>query len=317
MNNKKCPFCHNINCIKKGKRNGHQRWQCKNCKKKFQANKKVLPSKEELFCLYVFNKQTLTELSQKYHLKTKTIQTMFDGINIPTRKHKPRAISLAVDTTFFDNFAVVVFRDQKTRENLWWKFTDKESLEYYAEGKRFLEDLGYVFRSVTGDGLPGLPSVFPSIPFQYCHFHAKKNIRKYITKNPKLEAGIKLKFIMDSLKFYDQATFIGLLEEWELKHSYFLKEKTFHPGGSWSYTHGRLRSAIKSMKRMSSLLFTYQKLNFFIPITTNTLEGHFAHLKVRVGVHRGISDKRKKKLIEIILLNSSASYEKNIHKKLF
>lgn len=317
MNKKKCPFCSGSNCIKKGKRNGHQRWQCKACKKKFQANKKVLPDKEELFCLYVFNKQTLTELSQRYYLKTKTIQAMFDEINIPIKKHNPRAISLVVDTTFFEGFAVVVFRDQKTRENLWWKFTDKESLEYYTEGKRFLEKLGYTFSSVAGDGLPGLPSVFLGIPFQYCHFHAKKNITRYLTRNPQLEPGIELKFIMDNLGFYDQATFIGLLEEWELRHSYFLKERTFHPGGSWSYTHGRLRSAIRSMKRMSSLLFTYQKYTFFIPKTTNTLEGFFTHLKIRVKAHRGISLKRKQKVIELILLNSSSSFEKDMWKKLF
>jgi hypothetical protein len=317
MNKKKCLFCNGFNCIKKGIQQGHQRWQCKDCKKKFQANKKVLPTKEELFCLYVFSKQALSELAQACMIETKKIQAMFDSIIIPEKKHFPRRIALAVDTTFFEDFAVVVFRDQERKENLWWKFTDKESLEYYAEGKRFLESLGYTFSSVTGDGLPGLPSVFPGIPFQYCHFHAKKNITRYITRNPKLEPGIDLKFIMDNLGFFDQATFIGLLEEWELKYSYFLKERTFHPGGTWSYTHGRLRSAIKSMKRMSFLLFTYQKYQFFIPKTTNTLEGFFTHLKIRIKAHRGISLKRKQKIIQLILLNSSSSFEKDMWKKLF
>ncbi len=41
MNNKKCPFCNSPECIKKGFQQGHQRWQCKKCKTKFQANKKV------------------------------------------------------------------------------------------------------------------------------------------------------------------------------------------------------------------------------------------------------------------------------------
>jgi hypothetical protein len=317
MNKKKCLFCSGFNCIKKGIQQGHQRWQCKDCKKKFQANKKVLPSKEELFCLYVFSKQTLSELNQTYHIKEDKLQKMFDEIIIPIKKHYPRTISLAVDTTFFENFAVVVFRDQEKQENLWWSFVDKESLEYYAEGKRFLENLGYVFRSITGDGLPGLSSVFPGIPFQYCHFHAKKNITRYITRKPQLEPGIRLKFIMDSLKFYDQVTFVGLLEEWEKEYDYFLKEKTLHPGGSWSYTHGRLRSAIRSMKKMSSLLFAYQKHQFFIPKTTNTLEGFFTHLKIRVKAHRGISLKRKQKIIQLILLNSSSSFEKDMGKKLF
>lgn len=317
MNKKKCPFCSSKKCIKKGKQDNHQRWQCKNCKKKFQANKKVLPSKEELFCLYVFSKQTLSELSQSYNLKTKTLQKSFDLIKIPKKKHNPRPISLTVDTTFFDVFGVVVFRDQKTKEDLWWKFVLNEKLDHYREGKIYLENLGYTIRSVTGDGLPGLPSVFLHIPFQYCHFHASKNIRKYITKNPKLEPGIELKRIMDDLKYYDQDTFLFLIEKWEIKYKDFLKEKTYHPHSGWSYTHGRLRSAIRSMKKMSSHLFTYDKYDFFIPRTTNTLEGHFAHLKVRVGAHRGLCVKRKKKLIEFILLNSSSTYTKNMCKKLF
>ena len=80
MNSKKCPFCGSQNCIKKGFQQGNQRWRCKDCKKKFQANKKVFPTKEELFCLYVFSKQTLDELAQEYHFETKKLQKMFDEI---------------------------------------------------------------------------------------------------------------------------------------------------------------------------------------------------------------------------------------------
>jgi len=192
MNKKKCPFCSSGKCIKKGKRDGHQRWLCKDCKKKFQANKKALPSKEELFCLYTFSKQTLSELSQEHHLKTSTIQNLFDKITVPDKIHNPRNLSLVVDTTFFDDFAVVVFRDQKNKECLWWKFTDKEALKYYYEGRLYLEKLGYTFRSITGDGLPGLPSVLHGIPFQYCHFHAKQNIRRYITKILRQKLGLNL-----------------------------------------------------------------------------------------------------------------------------
>lgn len=317
MNKKKCPFCKGVHCVKKGFQQGHQRWKCKDCNKKFQANKKAPPLKEELFCLYVFSKQTLAELAQKYHLETKKLQRLFNEIILPKKEHQPRIISLAVDTTFFEDFAVVVFRDQEKQENLWWSFTNNESLYHYAEGRFFLEKLGYVFRSVTGDGLPGLPSVFPNTPFQYCHFHAKKNITRYVTRNPKTDAGIELKYIMDNLKNYNQERFLLDVKKWEKDYEYFLKEKTYHPGGSWSYTHGRLRSAIRSMKKMSGFLFTYQRYSFFIPLTTNTLEGFFTHLKIRVKAHRGISLKKKQKVVNLILLNSSSSYRKDMWKKLF
>ncbi len=279
MNKKKCPYCTSIKCIKKGFQNGIRRWYCKECKKYFQANKKVLPSKEELFCLYVFNKQTLKELAREYHIETKKLQRFFDEINIPKKTHRPRYLSLCVDTTYFEDFALVLFRDQKTKENLWWKFAEKELCAHYYEGRTFLEEMGYTIQSVTADGLPGLPSVFAGIPFQYCHFHAKQNVIKYLTRKPRTDAGIELKYIMENIKKYDHQSFLKELTYWARKYDGFLKERTQHPEGGWSYTHRRVRSALRSLWKMSGYLFTYQKYGFCIPPTTNkTHSSHYVKL---------------------------------------
>lgn len=317
MNSKTCPFCSSKHCIKKGFQKGIRRWQCRDCNKNFQANKKVLPTKEELFCLYVFGKQTLKELAGKYHVETKKLQRLFDEIALPQKKHTPRPLALCVDTTYFEDFALVVFRDQKNKEDLWWKFVERELCIHYQEGKSYLEGLGYTFLSVTADGLPGLPSVFHGIPFQYCHFHAKQNVTKYLTKNPRTEAGIELKFIMENLKSYDHQRLLRDLKNWSQKHESFLKERTYHPGGRWSYTHKRVKSALRSLWKISDLLFTYQEYDFLIPETTNTLESHFGHVKVRVGVHRGLTLERKQKLIALIMLNSTVSFTEKMHERLF
>jgi hypothetical protein len=318
MNTKKCPFCGYIKCIRKGLQEGHQRWQCKQCNKKFQANKRVLPSKEELFCLYAFNKQTLNELANEYHEKREVFQKLFDEIVFKEKVHNPRPIALCVDTTFFKDFGIVVFRDQLKKENLWWKFVQEERLEHYLEGKKYIEKLGYNIVSVSADGLPGLPSIFKGIPFQFCHFHARKNITKYLTRNPKTDAGKELQYIMHDLKLYNHVQFIKIINTWNTKHQDFLKERTVHPDGSWSYTHRRLRSAIRSMMYMSSFLFTYQtRKDIYIPPTTNTLEGHFSHIKVRVACHRSISTKRKQKIVYAILLASTSEYTKDLEQLLF
>src|SRR3990167_9324581 len=86
MNRKQCPFCGSVSCIRKGFQESHQRWKCKQCHKKFQANKTAPPSKEELFCLYVFNKQTLAEIGSEYGLRTKAVQSFlfaFPGSRAP------------------------------------------------------------------------------------------------------------------------------------------------------------------------------------------------------------------------------------------
>jgi hypothetical protein len=254
----------------------------------------------------------------EYHKHTKVFQNLFDNLIFKEKIHNPRIIALCVDTTFFEDFGVVVFRDQKMKENLWWKFVDEERLEYYSQGKRFLEDLGYTIVSVTADGLPGLPSVFKGIPFQFCHFHARKNITKYLTRRPRTESGQELQYIMHDMKNYSHEGFVKVINAWHVKYQDFLKEKTVHPDGSWSYTHRRLRSAIRSMMHMSLYLFTYQsRKDIYIPPTTNTLEGHFSHIKVRVGCPRSISTLRKQKIIHAILLASSAEYKKDLDKLLF
>ena len=266
--------------------------------------------------MYTFNKQTLAELAQEYHIETRRIQSALDTVMVPEKVHVPRPIALVVDTTFFGNFGVVVFRDQHQKENLWWRFVEEERLLYYRLGKLTIERLGYTIVSVTGDGLPGLPNVFKGIPFQFCHFHAKKNVTKYLTRNPKLQAGVELKEIMQHIRFYSHDSFVTALHQWKTKYHDFLLERTVHPDGKWSYTHRRLRSAIRSMLRMSGYLFTYRQHDFFIPTTTNSLEGHFSHLKVRLRVHRGLSTERKKKVIECILLNSPVTYTTGMHEGL-
>jgi hypothetical protein len=316
MNNKRCVFCASDKVVKNGYQNSVRIWKCKSCSKRFQANKKVLPSKEELFCLFAFNKQSFAELTQFYHMRRKTLQDLIYSVEFKKKVHKPRGIHLSVDTTFFDNFAVVVFRDFYEKENLWFKFIDTERLIYYQEGKEYLEKIGYEILSVTADGLIGLPFVFKDIPFQFCHFHAKKAVTKYTTLKPKNIAGQELLNIMIHLRDYTEISFIKEIDMWFSKYHFFLKEKTIHPTGNWSYTHKKLRSALRSIQRMSNYLFAYQ-VDKNIPSTTNTLEGHFSHLKVRLSVHRGLSKAHKQKVIAGILINSTTSFKLGMEQYLF
>jgi hypothetical protein len=183
---------------------------------------------------------------------------------------------------------------------------------------RALESLGYTILSVTADGLPGLPAVFSHIPFQFCHFHAQKTVIKYTTKKPRTEAGRVLLQLMYALKEYSHETFLEALIAWHQVHQDFLKEKTVHPDGSWSYTHRKLRSALRSILNMSQYLFTYQAHPAgFIPPTTNTLEGHFSHIKIRAKCHRGITPLRLQRVVHALLLASSVSYREDLVQELF
>ena len=56
-------------------------------------------------------------------------------------------------------------------------------------------DMGYTINAIVLDGRPGVRQLFADIPAQMCHFHQKQIITRYLTNNPKLEAGIELKKI--------------------------------------------------------------------------------------------------------------------------
>lgn len=266
---------------------------------------------------YVFGKQTLRELSEKSKLTKLAIKNNFSKIKLPKKDHHPRLIYALVDCTFFGDkehgqWGVLVFRDALSGEDLWWKFIEEERLEDYKEGFKYLSDLGYKFLSVTCDGFRGLINVFQGIPVQFCHFHQKQIIRRYVTKNPKLQAGIDLKELVEMLGEIPSEEFKQYLQAYLNYYRDFLSEKTIDPITKKShFIHQRLRSAIRSLLTNFNHLFIYEKYpQLQISITNNAIESHFSHIKTLTRIHRGLKRKMKQKFIETLLLNSSIVKEK-------
>jgi len=77
--------------------------------------------------------------------------------------HKPRAITLVCDATFYakrkDKLGTLVFFDSTQKEVLLWKHIQSETVKEYKDLKQQLENLGYTIQSVTFDGKRGLPKV--------------------------------------------------------------------------------------------------------------------------------------------------------------
>jgi hypothetical protein len=196
-----------------------------------------------------------------------------------------------------------VIRAPPLKKNLYVQEVQTESVDAYRQGRIDLENRGYTFRAIVLDGRPGVRQLFSDIPAQMCHFHQKQIITRYLTNNPKLEAGIELKKITATLCQTNEKDFTSALNDWHQKWSSFLKERTTDSlTGKWFYTHKRLRSAYRSFKINLPYLFTYQKYSELnIPNTTNSLDGCFAYLKELVRVHRGINKTLKRKIIQEIL----------------
>ena len=204
-----------------------------------------------------------------------------------------------MDTTYFRRtFGVMVWRCPHRKKNLLWKFVPWETIDHYKNGVATLEARGWKVLAIVCDGKRGLLKGF-SVPVQMCHFHQAAIVTRYVTRRPKLEAGKDLQALMRFLPRVDEAQFTLWLELWYDKWGEFLKERTIDEiSGRWHYTHRRLRSAYRSIKRNLPYLFTHLRhpeLN--IPNTTNSLEGIFTHIKKRVGLHGGLRIHQKQPMI--------------------
>lgn len=218
-----------------------------------------------------------------------------------------------MDATYFGErtehsaWCVLVARDEETHEDLTWQFADTETTSGYLLLRHQLEELGYTIQSVTGDGFSGLFTAFAGIPYQMCHVHMERLVTTRTTKKPQTEAGQVLLALARSLHTTNSHQFHTRLQQYIERYRDVLNEKTAHPiTGEWDWTHRPLRQATVSLERLRKYLFTFEH-DSSIPKTTNSLEGHFSHLKDYLGMHRGVPRKQAERILQSLLLASTVS----------
>jgi len=203
------------------------------------------------------------------------------------------------------SWCAVCFRDPERKENLWWNFGKSETTSLYLQGRAYLENLGYSILSVTGDGFGGLKTAFSDIPLQMCQVHMERLVIHGTTRKPILEAGIALLALIKTLHYTDGNTFKNYFKKYVEKYQSFLNEKIINLiTGHSDFTHDPLRRAVLSLMRFLPDLFTFEK-NKNISRTTNSLEGHFSHIRDIAGVHRGLSRSHLEKVLNSIFLAST------------
>ena len=175
-------------------------------------------------------------------------------------------------------------------------------MSFYAQAIGSLKTKGIAIQSITCDGRRGLPQMFTNmdIPVQLCQFYQVKTISRYLTRNPKTEAGKALWRLVLTLKNSSQSDFRHHLQTWFEQYQNYLNERTINPETSKSrYTHQKLRSAYSSLKRNLDNLFVFEKYpELGIHSTTNLPDGAFAGLKRHLACHHGMSKDNKVRFIK-------------------
>ena len=295
--------------FQESKKNGYfrglQRYKCLDCNHIFNNKRRdhETNTSKKIWQDYIDHKQTVQELCQQHSVSHPTIEKYLDNYQITKEIVYPSQAVVVMDTTYFGRgFGVIIFRDPNRRINLYWQYVIYETVDAYRQGIEHIISQGCSVSGIVCDGKKGLFSAFPGIPIQMCQFHQKQIITRYLTCNPKLQAGIELQKIVDSMTSSCEEVFSMLIEVWMLKWNQFLKEKTYSDTGKWCYTHRKLRSAIRSIKSNLPYLFTFQKYpELHIPNTTNSLEGINSALKFKIKAHQGINSHRRKKIIDYLL----------------
>ena len=228
-----------------------------------------------------FGKQTYSQLSIKYGCSKKTIQRKIDSVITRRETDFPNIVNVLMDTTYFGrSFGVMVFKDSLSGIILLKKYVKQETNLLYIEGLSEITRRGIRIQSVICDGRKGLLSILPGVPVQMCNFHQAAIVRRYLTKNPKMQASKELWELTLLLKCTDKESFSGGLNDWYSKWEDFINERKIDEKGKNRYVHKKLRSAFRSLKTNLPWLFTwYDNLDLNIPNTTNSIDGHFSDLK--------------------------------------
>ncbi|MEI7510583.1 MAG: transposase [Candidatus Peregrinibacteria bacterium] len=179
----------------------------------------------------------------------------------------PQEIVLIVDTTYFEQFGVMVLRASNLKKNLLWYEVKHETNQKYKEGIDLLLEKGWKIKMLIADGKPGLGRLFPAIVFQHCQFHLFQIVTRYISKKPKLLAGKELREIMFRMKETDRESFDYWIEQWHKRWKTFLSEKTENIAtGTKVFTHQRIRQAYTAIICTMPFIFTCHRWKTMIPL---------------------------------------------------
>jgi transposase-like protein len=208
---------------------------------------------------------------------------------------------LRVDATYFEQFCVLCYQDNRDGYTQLIRFSDGEHYEEIKEDLDNLIRLGLQIESITTDGhkslLKAMKATMPNVTTQRCLVHIQRMCLLWLTRYPKHISGIELRaliLLLLKIKTHnDRIYWTRELEKWHQKHKDYLNEKTYHALTSrYWFKHKLLRRSYYTIKRALPNMFHFLS-NPNIPATTNGIEGFFSHLKNHLDLHRGLTTKHR------------------------
>lgn len=300
----RCPFFNCTNVKKNGKKSGKQTYFCKTCRRSWVSKSRPNRKLTKLWNQYTFDGRTANDLAREYKVSTGCIRAQLNGYVPPRIIHKPRAVAVIMDVTYFDDWGLMVVIDAYANKDLGENIVlyyavlgGTERTVDYEVATDTLESMGYSIIAATIDGRRGVRNMLEAkgIPVQHCQFHQMMTITQCLTKHPRLIQNIELRAIALTLVRSNEIAFEDALAGWYEQHGAWLKERDIV---TKRYAHERTRRAYFSLYRNLPNLFTYQhdylqeyteQTGKKVANTTSPLDGRFGVWKSKINQHRGAS----------------------------
>lgn len=248
------------------------------------------------------------ELANETGKSISTLQRIFKSFMGYPPLPKPRPNNnchLTIDGTHFrNNFCVLVYYDSGLKKKQYFRVVDQECWYNYMTDLEYLKQVELNVVSITSDGQKGLikavKDVFPKAIHQRCIIHIQRMALIYLTRNPKTEAGVTLRYWVRKLHLIENCEqknyWLSQFNGWCRKYESFLKERSMSFSGRRWYTHKLLRRTRSLVKNALPNMFHYLD-NSNIQKSSNGLETQFSYLKNTLKIHRGLSKENRESFI--------------------
>ena len=279
-----------------------------------QFRGKVYLSKEEVWEAYRGRKQTVRELSAEFGVSESTIKRLLKEVTVEWKNPVGMgSVIINIDATYFGrNAGVLAALDTQTGIPLYVRHIRHEHVSDYVDAINEMEENGHKITGMVIDGMQSLFREFGAYRIQMCQYHMCAIVRRKITKNPKLPAGIELQQLMRALKDSRKDEFTDRYNQWKQKWKPFLSQRSTNTEtGRTFYTHQRVRSAMLSIDFYLPWLFTFEEVEG-MPNTNNKIEGTFTDLKKNLENHSGMNKENRKRFVDgfFLALAESLSMKK-------